>query len=101
MTYKNAKNMLPDWLLQKVQDYVQGEIIYIPKPETARNGWGAANGTRKKYQERNAEIIAFYKNGAAIHELSQQYNLSEDSIRKIVSGMREGNDEFYKVQREI
>ncbi|HBF37255.1 MAG TPA: hypothetical protein DDW50_08025, partial [Firmicutes bacterium] len=78
MKYKNAKNLLPDWLLSKVQDYVQGEIVYIPKPQRDRSGWGAVNGTREKYWERNHEIFNFYRNGITIHELSQKYNLSDD-----------------------
>jgi Mor family transcriptional regulator len=98
LKYKNAKTMLPAWLLDIVQDYVQGEIIYIPKEETVRIGWGAANGAREKYRERNVEIVGLYRNGAAIHELSLKYNLSEDSIRKIINGMR-GIDCKFEVVR--
>ncbi len=89
MEYKNAKNLLPEWLLSKVQDYVQGELVYIPKPQNERSGWGAANGTREKYRERNREIENFYRMGVTIGELSQKYNLSDDSIRKIVWGMKQ------------
>lgn len=89
MEYKNAKNLLPEWLLSKVQDYVQGELVYIPKPQKERRSWGAANGTREKYRERNREIESFYRMGVTIGELSQKYNLSDDSIRKIVWGMKQ------------
>jgi Mor family transcriptional regulator len=89
LKYKNAKNMLPAWLVERLQDYVQGEIIYIPKKQKLRVGWGASNGTREKYLERNTEIMMLYRNGTAISDLSLKYCLSEDSIRKIVSGMRE------------
>lgn len=89
MKYKNAQNMLPVWLLERLQEYVQGEIIYIPKKQKLRVGWGAANGTREKYLERNIEIKMLYSNGTTISDLSLKYCLSEDSIRKIVSGMRE------------
>lgn len=30
MNYKNANNILPDSLVQEIQQYVQGEYIYIP-----------------------------------------------------------------------
>ena len=80
--------MLPAWLLKRIQDYVQGETIYIPKPETIRAGWGAANGTRAKYLERNTEIMRLYRDGAGIKELSLKYSLSEDCIRKIINGTK-------------
>ncbi len=99
MEYKNAKNLLPEWLLSKVQDYVQGELVYIPKPQKGRSRWGAANGTREKYRERNQEIVDFYRKGVTIRELSQKYNLSDDSIRKIVWGMRQ-RDEFFGEQND-
>jgi Mor family transcriptional regulator len=95
LKYKNAQSMLPTWLLERLQDYVQGEIIYIPKKEKVRAGWGAANGTREKYIERNTEIKMLFRKGTAISDLSLKYCLSEDSIRKIVSGMREMDCELY------
>ena len=88
MQYKNAKNMLPDWLLEKLQDYVQGEVVYIPRKETIRVGWGEANGTREKYIERNMEIMNLYRNGIGVDDLSLRYCLSEYSIRKILSRTR-------------
>ncbi len=101
MEYKNAKNLLPEWLLSKVQEYVQGELVYIPKPQKGRSKWGAANGTREKYRERNQEIMSFYRNGLSIHQLSQRYNLSDDSIRKIISGLRERAHLFEKQEERL
>lgn len=84
MCYKNGKDVLPAALLKELQKYIQGEIIYIPKENNVRKAWGENNGTRKLIRERNMEIYRFYKNGTTITELSESYNLSEDSIRKIV-----------------
>ena len=85
MCYKNGKDILPAGLLKELQKYIQGEIIYIPKEDNIRKGWGENNGTRALIRERNLEIYKFYKSGSKIVLLSQSYNLSEDSIRKIVS----------------
>ena len=30
LKYKNAKNILPQDLLQQIQQYIQGDVIYIP-----------------------------------------------------------------------
>ena len=84
MCYKNGKDVLPAKLLKELQKYIQGEILYIPKEGNIRKAWGENNGTRKLIRERNMEIYKFYKNGESITLLSESYNLSEDSIRKIV-----------------
>lgn len=86
--YNNAKNMLPDWLLNQIQLYIQGEVVYIPRKEDVRAKWGEANGTRKHYMKRNMEIVKKHKNGAGITDLSVQYCLSEHSIKKILTGMK-------------
>ncbi|MFH5185972.1 CD3324 family protein [Paenibacillus sp. TAB 01] len=84
MGYKNGKDILPPSLLKQLQDYIQGEIIYIPKKEQTRAGWGENNGTRQTIQRRNHEIFKLYENGLTVSELIQKYHLSEDSIRKII-----------------
>ena len=56
MKYNNAKNMLPEWLLDQIQLYIQGEVVYIPRKEEVRAKWGEANGTRKHYMKRNLKF---------------------------------------------
>ena len=85
MCYKNGKEILPAALLKELQKYVQGEIIYIPKEDNVRKAWGENNGTRKLIRQRNMEIYTSYRSGITISMLSASYNLSEDSIRKIIS----------------
>lgn len=87
MCYKNGKDVLPAALLKELQKYIQGEIIYIPKEDNVRKAWGENNGTRKILRKRNMEIYKFYKDGTTITKLTESYNLSEDSIRKIIYNM--------------
>ncbi|AHD07344.1 CD3324 family protein [Paenibacillus larvae] len=89
MSYKNGKDILPPSLLKQLQDYIQGEIIYIPKKENRRAGWGENNGTRLVIERRNREIYQMYQNGSTVVELIHKYHLSEDSIRKIIAKTRE------------
>jgi len=89
MSYKNGKDILPPSLLKQLQDYIQGEIIYIPKKENRRAGWGENNGTRLVIERRNREIYRMYQNGSTMVELIHKYHLSEDSIRKIIAKTRE------------
>lgn len=83
LCYKNGKDILPKELLNELQKYIQGETIYIPKTEE-RKAWGESNGTRIAIRNRNLEIYRLYKSGIKINELSDKYNLSDDSIRKII-----------------
>ncbi len=84
MDYKNGKVIFPSKLLEQLQEYVQGNLVYIPKKEEKRAGWGEKNGTRTAIQSRNHEICEAYNNGLRTAELAELFCLSEDSIRKIL-----------------
>ena len=86
LSYRNAKELLPAYLLAEIQRYVKGEIIYIPKQNEEKIKWGIKNGSRKKYDKRNNDIKALKSGGMSIDELANVYYLSSDSIRKILSG---------------
>ena len=86
MSYINAKEILPAYLLEEIQRYVKGEIIYVPKQNEEKIKWGIKNGSRKKYDKRNSDIKALRNGGMAVDEIARAYYLSADSIRKIVSG---------------
>ena len=83
MKYKNAQEILPDRLLKELQQYVSGETIYVPNAQE-KKPWGETSGARSYYKQRNAQIREKYRSGTAIEELAQSYNLSVDSIRKIL-----------------
>ena len=83
MKYKNAQDVLPDKLLKELQKYVSGETLYVPNAEE-KKPWGESSGARSYYRQRNAEIRQKHKAGRSIHQLAEEYNLSADSIRKIL-----------------
>lgn len=84
MNYKNAKDIFPPELLQEIQNYVQGERIYIPQLENMRVTWGKKSGSRQEITFRNKEILEKYKDGLTMDELAELFCLSIESIRKIV-----------------
>ena len=84
MIYKNGRDVLPPSLLKELQKYVQGELIYIPKPTDKRASWREVSGTRKLLAERNEEIYRFFTSGWTIVDLEKKYHLSGESIRKII-----------------
>jgi len=89
LQYKNGKEVLPPHLLKELQKYIQGELLYIPKKTNERAGWGEVNGSRRLIAKRNEEIYRLYQDGQSFEELERIYNLSLDSIRKIVYKTRE------------
>ncbi|MCY6958338.1 CD3324 family protein [Clostridium brassicae] len=84
MKYQNANNVLPEHLLLEIQQYVQGEYLYIPAPKTYHKKWGEKSGIRKILEHRNEKIINKYKQGFTMIELAEEYCLSVHSIKKIV-----------------
>lgn len=84
MRYVNALDILPKELLEELQQYVQGDLIYIPKPENKRTKWGVLSGERKRLQERNEQIKKLYREGTSIQMLAEQHHLSVETIKKII-----------------
>jgi Mor family transcriptional regulator len=83
MKYVKA-DILPEELLKEVQKYINGVMVYVPKPQGVREGWGVNSGSRKYINQRNHEIRQRFSQGTSIDELSEQFFLSLDSIKKIV-----------------
>ncbi|QRG66701.1 CD3324 family protein [Brevibacillus choshinensis] len=84
MKYVNATAILPEALIEEIQKYVQGETIYIPKPETTYQKWGTRSGTRKMIDDRNRAMKASFKRGVSIDQLAIDHCLSVETIKKIV-----------------
>lgn len=85
MAYKNARDILPCELIEEIQKYIDGDLLYIPT-KADKSGWGIRSGAKQKYAERNLAIREQYRSSVSIEELSRLYFLSTDSIKKIVYG---------------
>lgn len=83
MKYRNASDILPDELLKEIQKYAAGETLYIPSSDE-RKKWGQGSGAKQFYKQRNEEIRSKYFNKTSIDALAEAYNLSTETIRKIV-----------------
>lgn len=82
MGYKNVREVLPDDLIKKIQEYVDGEYIYIPKKEI-RN-----MNPKRENIIRDREIYEKYQNGYKVKNLSEEYFLSTQGIYKIIAKQR-------------
>lgn len=82
-----GSDVLPAHLLEEIQEYVEGSLIYIPK-KSGKVGWGHLSGARQAIDKRNKKIRYLFKNGETIESLAKKFHLSEDTIRKIVYGKK-------------
>jgi len=88
MSYKKASDILPEELLNIIQNYVDGEYIYIPRKECNRKLWGDNTESKESVNQRNLTIYKQYQNGISVRELSETYYLSPKWIQKIVAKMK-------------
>ncbi|MBO5057520.1 MAG: hypothetical protein J6C64_14370 [Lachnospiraceae bacterium] len=84
MSYRRADQILPEELLQLIQQYVDGDYLYIPRKESNRKKWGENTATRKELEERNSAVYTDFQHGASMEQLASKYFLSEKSIQRIV-----------------
>lgn len=89
MGYRKAGEVLPMEVIELIQQYVDGENIYIPRKVDNRREWGAKTRIRQELLFRNQEIYRDYRTGIKISELADKYYLSEKSIQRIVRNMKE------------
>jgi Mor family transcriptional regulator len=84
MSYRSAEQILPAEIIALIQQYVDGENIYIPRKSENRKKWGERSRIKEELQQRNREIYLEYLQGMRMDELAQKYYLSEKSIQRIV-----------------
>ena len=91
MGYKKAMGVLPNYLLAAIQNYVDGEYIYIPRKAGNKRHWGERNNTRHQLDRRNRDIVEQHQCGMPVQALSRQFNLSPKTIYKILSVAQNNN----------
>jgi len=85
MGYVKACDVLPDDLISIIQEYIDGEYLYIPRKKDNKKSWGEISGTKIDLNIRNREIYLKYISGITISSLAEDYYLSEKTILKIIS----------------
>lgn len=83
MEYINAQDVLPQDLIEALQVYFDGGIIYVPKT-SCKKKWGEKSGYRKVLDKRNASILEAYQNKVSFDTLAKEHHLSVSAIKKIV-----------------
>jgi Ser/Thr protein kinase RdoA (MazF antagonist) len=84
MKYVNGGDILPSELLDMIQDYAQGQYVYVPKRDEDKEKWGTKTSYRKELEMRNRHIYTKFLTGLTVEQLSKNYNLSRKSINRIL-----------------
>jgi DNA-binding NarL/FixJ family response regulator len=84
LNYKNAKDVLPQELIDALQEYAAGELLYIPSNKEKRRSWGEKSGAKEELRKRNHMIASAFTQGQSFEEIAQCFCLSPDSVRKII-----------------
>jgi len=88
MGYKRAEEILPKDIIELIQQYVDGESIYIPRKNDSRQEWGTNTTIKQELIHRNMKIAREYAKGYSTTELARKYFLSVKSIQRIIREMK-------------
>lgn len=88
MSYASARDIFPEDILKIIQQYVDGEYIYIPKKEENRIAWGELTKSKEEIRVRNERIYEDYLSGVSVQSLSKIYYLSPKTIQRVISQKR-------------
>ena len=84
MSYQKAIDVLPVDVIEEIQKYMNGGMIYIPKKSDEKRAWGEGTGTREQLRGRNEDIYRDFLAGSSYQELAQRYFLTVKSIQRII-----------------
>lgn len=84
MGYVRAEEILPIEIIELIQQYVDGENIYIPRRSCNRQAWGTGTQIRQELLTRDRQIYEDHLAGSGTEELACKYFLSEKSIQRIL-----------------
>lgn len=93
MSYQKAEKVLPMHLIQMIQQYVDGETIYIPKKEENKQTWGSQTTIRQELASRNTLIYRDYLLGDTLNDLADKYCLSIKSVQRVVLQRKKMNND--------
>ena len=87
MGYIRAEEILPIEVIELIQQYVDGENIYIPRKPSNRQAWGTGTQIKQELLRRDQQIYKDYLAGRKTSELACKYYLSEKRIQRILRKM--------------
>ncbi|CEP79484.1 homeodomain-like protein [[Clostridium] sordellii] len=71
MKYEKAQNILSQYIVKLIQEYIDGGYLYIPRKNENRRPWGEISGTKSNLRKRNKEIFIDYEKGMKIKDIAK------------------------------
>lgn len=99
MRYQRANEILPEELVELIQNYIDGEYVYIPRKQENKRTWGEGTGAREERKRRDRSIYQDYVSGFCVKILAERYYLSEKSIQRIVLQEKKANTGSVSLKR--
>ena len=99
MRYQRANEILPEELVELIQNYIDGEYVYIPRKQENKRTWGEGTGAREERKRRDRSIYKDYVSGFCVKILAERYYLSEKSIQRIVLQEKKANTGSVSLKR--
>ena len=82
MGYRRAEEILPNEIIELIQQYVDGTSIYIPRKTSHRQGWGTGTQIRQELSRRDRQIYEDYLAGSKTEELKAGTSMCTDHSQK-------------------
>lgn len=57
MKYEKAQNILPQNIIELIQNYADGIYLYIPRKSNSKKAWGEYSGIKDILEKRNRDIF--------------------------------------------
>ena len=88
MSYYNGKDILPQDLIAAIQEYIDGQYLYIPRKDSNRKPCGELTHSKNTIIMRNNEIYRKYLSGISVKDLAKEYFLSDKTIYSIIADLK-------------
>ncbi len=98
MKYRNAGEVLPQTLIEQIQQYVQGEYIYVPVKKATKS---TPTEYKRELRYRDGHIYVNALEGVTKGKLAHIYNLSPSSVRRIIISQRKRHEPMKKAIAEL
>lgn len=57
MKYEKAQNILPQYIVNLIQEYLDGGYLYIPRKNENKKSWGEISGAKSNLRKRNKKYL--------------------------------------------
>lgn len=93
MRYIKAQDVLPEEMLERLQQYVDGAYLYVPRRRENRLSWGDRTQAKRETAQRNRDIYLRHLMGEEPSRLAEEYFLTEKTIRRIIREERHARED--------